>query len=107
MVYFTLLMSNIEVKGGKHHYQGIKLWKYNKYFSAVKESCHKAIVAGNNNMESRFLILTLQVPSPQNGQTHSKNLSLVTADKLFECVLLFKNLVDLLVQKKILKILVK
>ena len=25
MVYFTLLMSNIEVKGGKHHYQGIKL----------------------------------------------------------------------------------
>ena len=58
-------------------------------------------------MESRFLILTLQVPSPQNSQTHSKNLSLVTADKLFECVLPFKNLIDLLVQKKILKILVK
>ena len=29
--------------------------------------------------------LTLEAPTPQNGQTHSKNLS-ETADELFECV---------------------
>ena len=29
--------------------------------------------------------LTLQAPTPQNGQKHSNNL-LATADELFECV---------------------
>ena len=47
-------MSNIEVKEGKHHYQGIKLSKYNKSFPAVEESYGKAIVAISDSMESRF-----------------------------------------------------
>ena len=32
-----------------------------------------------------MLQLTLKVPTPQNGQTHSNNLS-ARADELFECV---------------------
>ena len=54
MTHFTLLMSKIEVKEGKHHYQGIKLSKYNKFFSAVEESYRKAIVAISDSMESKF-----------------------------------------------------
>ena len=54
MSHFTLPMSKIEVKEGKHHCQGIKLSKYNKSFSAVEESYRKAIVALNDSMESRF-----------------------------------------------------
>ena len=57
MTHFTLLMSKIEVKEGKHHHQGIKLSKYNKSFSSVEESYHKAIVAITNSIESRFLDL--------------------------------------------------
>ena len=38
----------------KHHYQGLKLSKYNKSFSAVEESYHIAIVAVIDSMESRF-----------------------------------------------------
>ena len=34
---------------------------------------------------TEMLFLTLQVPTPQNGQTHPNN-SLEIADKLFECV---------------------
>ena len=47
-------MSKIEVKEGKHHYQGIELSKYNKSFSAVEESYRRGIVAISNSMESRF-----------------------------------------------------
>ena len=54
MTHFTLLMSKIEVKEGKHHYQGIELSKYNKSFSAVEESYRRGIVAISNSMESRF-----------------------------------------------------
>ena len=54
MTHFTLLMSKIEVKEGKHHYQGIKLSKYNKSFPAVKETYYKAIVVMSNSMESKF-----------------------------------------------------
>ena len=42
--HFTLLMSKIEVKEGKHHYQSIKLSKYSNYFSAAEQSYCKAIV---------------------------------------------------------------
>ena len=38
MTHFTLLMSNIRVKERKQHYHGIKLSKYNIYFSAVEEN---------------------------------------------------------------------
>ena len=54
MTHFTLLMSKIKVKEGKHHYQGIKLSKYNTSFSAVEENYRKAIVAISDSMESRF-----------------------------------------------------
>ena len=54
MTHFTLLMSKIKVKEGTHHYQGITLSKYNKSFSAVKESYHKAIVAVSDSMESKI-----------------------------------------------------
>ena len=54
MTHFTLLISKIKIKEVKHHYQGIKQSKYNKYFSAVKESYHKAIAAISNSMKSRF-----------------------------------------------------
>ena len=54
MTHFTLLMSKIEVKEGKQHYQGTELSKYNKSFSAVKESYHKTIAAISDSMESRF-----------------------------------------------------
>ena len=54
MTHFRLLMSKIEVKEGKHHYQGLKLSKYNKSFSAVEESYCKAIVPISDCMESRF-----------------------------------------------------
>ena len=57
MVHFTLLVSKIEVKEGKHHHQVIKLSKYNKSFSAVEESYRKAIVAVSDSVESRFLDL--------------------------------------------------
>ena len=52
--HFTLLMSEIRVKGRKHHYQGIKLSKYNKAFSAVEENYCKAIVAVRDSMERRL-----------------------------------------------------
>ena len=58
MTHFTLLMSKLEVKEGKHHYQGIKLSKNNKYFSVVEESYRKAIVAISDSMELRFSDLT-------------------------------------------------
>ena len=54
VTHFSLLMSKIKVKEGKHHYQGVKLSKYNKSFSAVEEIYCKAIVAISDSMESRF-----------------------------------------------------
>ena len=38
-----------------------------------------------SNVKILFYDLTLYVPIPQNGQTHSNNLSAL-ADELFECV---------------------
>ena len=54
-------MSKIRVKERKHHYHGIKLSKYNKYFSAVKKNYCKANVAVRDSMELR---LTDQKDSP-------------------------------------------
>ena len=54
MTHFTLLMSKVEVKEGKHHYQDIKLSKYNKSFSAVEETYRKSIAAISDSMELIF-----------------------------------------------------
>ena len=44
--------------------------------ASIKQSNNRRYVMGDN-------ILTLSVPTPQNGQTHS-NYSSAVADKLFE-----------------------
>ena len=48
---------------------------------------HKKTSVIKNNLSdfcNQKQLLTLQVPTPENGQTHSDNSS-ATADKLFEC----------------------
>ena len=54
MTHFTLLLSKITVKEKKHHYHSIKLSKYNKSFSVVKENYCNAIVVVRDSMELRL-----------------------------------------------------
>ena len=53
MINFTLFLSKVELKDGKHYYQDIKLWKYKRPIKAVNNHYRKAIVSISDNMESR------------------------------------------------------
>ena len=54
MTYFTLFLSKVELKDGKHNYQDINLSKYKRSIKAVNNHYRKAIVSISDNMESRF-----------------------------------------------------
>ena len=53
MINFTLFLSKVELKDGKHYYQDIKLSKYKRPIKAVNKHYRKAIVSISDNMESR------------------------------------------------------
>ena len=53
MINFTLFLSKVELKDGKHYYQDIKLSKYKRPIKAVNNHYRKAIVSISDNMESR------------------------------------------------------
>ena len=51
ITHFTLLLSKVELKDGKHYYQDIKLPKYEQ---AMNNHYRKTIVSISENKESRF-----------------------------------------------------
>ena len=53
-----------------------------------KSDSHK--FANDNTIAAMYNILTLKVPTQQNGQTHSNNSSAI-ADEWFECVCPFRG----------------
>ena len=53
MINFTLFLSKVELKDGKHYYQDIKLSKYKRPIKAVNNHYRKVIVSISHNMESR------------------------------------------------------
>ena len=54
MTHFTLFLSKVELKDGKHYYQDIKLPKYKGLIKAVNNHYCKTIVSIPDNKKSRF-----------------------------------------------------